>query len=760
MAYFEIRDWLKELEPDRKKANAIAEYGGLDRATLLKMYSIMVLARRIELEEKLLLRRGICRFFIGCGGKELIDVAIAQALNADDPFIGYYRNKAFDLYRGVTIRQKIYEAVGDARSESTGGMLQPSHSSYPDLAILPQASPTGSHALEAAGLGEAIINPTPITGPIGIAGGRFKPGSLVFCSIGEGATSSPEFHRAVFYSVYNKTPNIFGIYNCGWAISTSVNEQFPEGNPTTSFEGFQRFGLKIENFDGTEIKQTIAAVKRMVEYTRSGKGPAIANINVTREDSHSGSDDQSHYMELQLQKYHIENDPLRKMASELIKDGLFSPAELAKLYDDTDFQVKKVSDEVTKEIHLKNAPDILSKVYSYNHETAEARWHKLIDGKAEIRRQKYQEFHQKGYFDSPELPENLPEMTLRTAINYSLFDIFLLSDDTVLFGEDVADFAREIFAKGEKVIGQMKGKGGVFLVTRNLQRAFGIDRVFNTQLDEAGILGRAVGHAYQGRVPLPEIQFIDYVSPAYQQLKDRIATTYQRSNGRTRLPMVIRTSYGGYKQGAGAMWHSEANLGTFINIPGLQVAVPSNAADAAGLIRTAYVCGDPVLFCEAVSLYNRRDWDGYNIMAKYPPLDQLIPFGQAKVYDNNASDLAIISYGITLPMCLSVKQKLTEEGVNARVIDLRTVKPIDWTTIETAVKDCSRVLIVSEDRFHGGVGPTLSAYIAGNLFDYLDAPIRLITAQDCRVAYGDDGDKICLPQAGKILEVAEDLAAY
>lgn len=760
MAYFEIRDWLKELKPGKQKADAIDEYGGLDRDTLLKMYSIMVLARRIELEEKLLLRRGICRFFIGCGGKELIDVAIAQVLNADDPFIGYYRNKAFDLYRGVSIRQKIYEAVGDARSESTGGMLQPSHSSYPDLAILPQASPTGSHALEAAGLGEAIINPTPITGPIGIVGGRFKAGSLVFCSIGEGATSSPEFHRAVFYSVYNKTPNIFAIYNCGWAISTSVNEQFPEGNPTTSFEGFQRFGLKIENFDGTEIKQTIAAVKHMVEYTRSGKGPAIANINVTREDSHSGSDDQSHYMELQLQKYHIENDPLRKMANELIKDGLFSPSELAKLYDDTDFKVKKVSDEVTREIHLKNASDILSKVYSYNHDTAGDRWQKLIDGKADMRRQKYQEFHQKGYFDSPELPENQPMMTLRTAINYSLFDIFMLSDDTVLFGEDVADFAKEIFAKGEQVTGQLKGKGGVFLVTRNLQRAFGIDRVFNTQLDEAGILGRAVGHAYQGRVPFPEIQFIDYVSPAYQQLKDRIATTYQRSNGRVRTPMVIRTSYGGYKQGAGAMWHSEANLGTFINIPGLQVVVPSNAGDAAGLLRTAYVCGDPVLFCEAVSLYNRRDWDGVNIMAKYPPLEQLIPFGQAKVYDNSASDLAIISYGITLPMCLKVKQTLAEKGIDARVIDLRTVKPIDWTTIETAVKDCSRVLIVSEDRFHGGVGPTISAYIAGNLFDYLDAPIHLITAQDCRVAYGDDGDKICLPQAEKILEVAEDLVEY
>jgi len=498
----------------------------------------------------------------------------------------------------------------------------------------------------------------------------------------------------------------------------------------------------------------------MAEYVASGNGPAIANINVTREDSHSGSDDQTHYMQPELQKYHIENDPLRRMARQLIDDGLFSPEELAVIYDKTDFNVKKESDTVTAAINLKAPHDILTKVYSYNAEKSNDLWHKLIDGKTDLRKQKYADFHKKGYVNSPELPENRPPMTMRAAINYALFDIFMLSDDCILFGEDVADFAREVYDMGEKITGKLKGKGGVFLTTKNLQRAFGPDRVYNTQLDEAGILGRAVGHAYQGRVPFPEIQFIDYMSPGYQQLKDRISTAYQRSNAHLRLPMVIRTSYGGYKQGAGAMWHSEANLGTFINIPGLDVVIPSNAQDAAGLLRTAFVSGDPVLFCEAVALYNRRDWEGVNIMAKYPPIDQLIPFGKAKVYNETASDIAIISYGITLPMCLKAATMLTEKGIAARVIDLRTVKPIDWETIETAVKDCAKVLIVSEDRFHGGVGPTISAYIASNLFDYLDGPVRLITAQDCRVAYGDDGDKICLPQIEKIIEVAEDLVAY
>jgi 2-oxoisovalerate dehydrogenase E1 component len=630
------------------------------------MYRSMVLARRIELEEKLLLRKGLCKFIIGCGGKELIDVVAAQLLNDKDPQVGYYRNKAFDIHRGVPIREKILEAVGDARGKATGGMLQPAHSSYPELAILPQASPTGSHALEAAGLGDAIKNKMPIKGDTGFPGGRFSADAVVYCSIGEGSTSSPEFGRAVFYSAFGRTPNIFAIYNCGWAIATSVNEQFPEGNPTTCFEGFKRFGLLIENFDGTEIKESIAGFKKIVDYVRSGKGPALANINVVRLESHSGSDDQAHYMEPEEQEYHIKNDPLRKAAGTLVEDGLFTPDELADIFDQVDEEVHRVSAETISDIRLKTPPDILNKVYSYNSEAAEQRWRRLVDEKRDLRIEKYREFYRKGFFDTDRLPENQPPMTLRKAINYSLFDLFIFSDDTLLFGEDVADFPAETFEKGEDVTGRLKGKGGVFLATRNLQRAFGPERVFNTPLDEAGILGRAIGHAYQGRIPFPEIQFIDYMSPGYQQLKDRIATAYQRSNAKVRLPMIIRTSYGGYKQGAGAMWHSEANLGAFINIPGIHVVLPTNAADASGLLRSAFVCSDPVLHCEAVALYNRRDWEGRDFLTKFLPIDESIPFGKSKVYNEEAGDLAIITYGIHLPMSLKAAEVLYEISICGR----------------------------------------------------------------------------------------------
>ncbi|MFH2037028.1 MAG: thiamine pyrophosphate-dependent enzyme [Candidatus Zixiibacteriota bacterium] len=761
MAYYEVKEWISKLPPPKSnKKGSLTEYGGLSKEQLEHMYRSMVLARRIELEEKLLLRKGLCKFVIGCGGKELIDVVAAELLNDTDPQVGYYRNKAFDMHRGVSIKEKIREAVGDVRGQATGGMLQPAHSNYPELAIMPQASPTGSHALEAAGLGDAIKNKNTISDFNGFPGGRFPSDSIVYCSIGEGSTSSPEFGRGVFYSVFGHTPNIFAIYNCGFAIATSVNEQFPEGDPTTPYEGYQRFGLNIINFDGTEIKESIKFVKEMIDYTRSGKGPVLANIKVVRLESHSGSDDQTHYMEIERQKYHIENDPLRKTAQTFINDGLFTVDDIVGIFDEIDAEVRRISTDISSDIKTKRFEDVIGKVYSYDPEKAQKRWKKLVEDKREYRTKKYHEFHKKGYFPTSELPEDQPPMMLRKAINYTLFDLFLLSDDTILFGQDVADFPIETYNKGENITGKLRGKGGVFLATQNIQKAFGPTRIFNTPLDEAGIFGRAIGHAYQGRIPLPEIQFIDYMSPGYQQLKDRIASAYQRSNTKIRLPMIIRTSYGGYKQGAGAMWHSEANLGAFINIPGIHVLIPSNAGDAAGLLRTAFVSGDPCLHCEAVALYNRRDWEGYNILAKYPPIDEIIPLGKAKIYNAEAEDLLIISYGITLPMVLKASEILKEKGIKARVIDLRTVKPMDWNAIKTNVEECSRVLIVSEDRFYGGVGPTIAAYIGEHLFEMLDAPIKILHAQDARVAYGTDGDEICLPTMKEIIESAEKLSKY
>ncbi len=743
---------------DRDKP--LKDYSGMTANQLEQIFDTMIKSRRILIEEKLLTRRGECYFFIGSSGKELVDSICGHLLRQNDPFFGYYRNMTFDLTRGIDIRQKMLEAIGDPRSTSTGGMIQHHHAAHAKESIMPQASPTGSHALEAAGLGEALINPTKISQQSRYPGGRWPNDAIVYTAIGEGSTSEAEFARAVFYSVFDKTRNIFAIYNCGWAISVSVEEQFPEGDPTSPFEGYKRFGLKILHFDGTEIKETIKNLKEAIDYARSGKGPVLLEVKVVREESHSGSDDQSFYMALAEQKWHYTNDPILKAAKTLIHDGILTADQVKQMYEKYDEEVSRISAEVVADRQLKDRDYIMDLVTSYNFDDAVERWNAIVNGYEGDRAKDYKKYHEMGARPSADLPENLGPMTMRRALNYALFDLFLLTPDAVLFGEDVADFSGKMkLDKEEQKI--LKGKGGVFLVTQGLQRAFGDKRVFNTPLDEAGILGRASGHAYQGRIAMPEIQFIDYMSPAYQQLKDRIATLHQRSKKQEFADMVIRCTYGGYKHGAGSFWHSEANLGTFMNFPGLHIVCPSNSEDAVGLLRTAIACPDPVLFCEPVALYNRRDWDGVSIEKPYPPLEYMIPFGQAKVYNKENTDLAIISYGITLPMCLRAAELLEEKGIKARVIDLRTLKPLDEETIIQSAIDCSRVLIVSEDRFPGGAGPTISAVITGSdAMGYIDAPIGMITPPDCRIAYGPDGDRALLPQLEQIVEKAEQVVNW
>lgn len=743
--------------PSRVKENQPLEgYSGKTPAELKRMLRTMLTARRVEREEKLLLRKGYNRFFIGCGGKELIDVAFADNLRPNDPFAGYYRNKAFDLHRGSSLWNKMLEAIGDTRSPNRGQQI-PAHPGYPEFAIIPQASPTGSHAIEASGLAQAIKNPTPISQQSHHPGGLYPQDAVTLCAIGEGSTSEAEFSRAVFYSVFHKTRAIYAIYNCGWAISVSVEEQFPEGDPTTPFEGFKRFGLKIMQVDGTDIKDALAKASEAIDYARSGSGPVLMNVRVTREGSHSGSDDQSFYMDPVEQDWHTYNDCILKTCNTLIEDGVITPKEIGEIWDELDKEINDLSAKAVATFEPKTPELVKSLVYTYNFEDAQATWKKFRSACKTDRATKYKEYHDKGYFTSPELPENVGPMTMRFAINYTLFDLFQLTEDVLMFGEDVADFSGHMIEEKEKQ-SKLKGKGGVFLVSKNLQREFGNDRSFNTPLDEIGILGQAIGHCYQGRRPLPEIQFLDYMSPAYQVFKDKIATCYQRSGGLFRLPMVIRTTYGGYKQGAGAFWHSEGNLGTWMNIPGILIAVPSNAYDAAGLLKTAWATDDPVLFCESVALYNRRDWEGVPMETSLPPIDELIPFGVAKVYNEEHSDVGIITYGATVQMARKAAEILKEKGIHARIVDLRTVKPIDEKTIIQTAKDCGKVLVVTEDRFPGGAAATISAIItSGEGLFALEAPVKLLTAIDARVAYGVDGDAACLPTVDKIVTAVEDL---
>jgi 2-oxoisovalerate dehydrogenase E1 component len=316
-----------------------------------------------------------------------------------------------------------------------------------------------------------------------------------------------------------------------------------------------------------------------------------------------------------------------------------------------------------------------------------------------------------------------------------------------VFGEDVAD-ARE------QVLAEVEGKGGVFGTTHGLQRDFGRARCFNTPLAEANIVGRAVGQAIRGLKPAPEVQFFDYVWPAMQQIKSEAATIRWRSNGAFTCPMVLRIPIGGYLS-CGAIWHSQSGESIFAHVPGLLIAFPSNAADAAGLLRAAFRCDDPVLFLEHKHLLRQP-----YTKAPFPAPDFVVPFGKGR-YITRGSDLTIVTYGATVERSRQAAEQLAEsDGAQVEIIDLRTIVPWDREIVAESVRNTSRVLVVHEDVLHCGFGAEIAAFVVSELFTELDAPVRRVAAEDCHVAYEPMLEREVLPQVDDIVAGAREVLAF
>jgi 2-oxoisovalerate dehydrogenase E1 component len=717
-------------------------YEGLTREQLIEAYRMMYTSRRIDDREIILKRQQKIFFQMSGAGHEAIGTAAGMALKAGyDWFYPYYRDRALCLTLGAKPREMFLQAVGAADDPSSGGRQMPSHWGYRRLNVVTQSSPTGSQILQAVGCAEAgrYFTQHPKTAELPASNHvdyrqfknvTFRGDEVTYVSLGDGTTSEGEFWEALNAVALNKLPVIFCVQDNGYAISVPVEVQTAGGSISRLVSGFPNFHL--EEVDGTDPVASYGAFQRATQYCREGHGPAFVHAHVIRPYSHSLSDDERLYRPDSERERDSARDPVSRTQMFLLREGILDEKGINDLEKKVEEELQIAVDQALEA--LPPAPEsVMQFVYSPDIDPTSA------------------EFDTQAMIGPDSADGKKPAAkTMADLINLTLRDEMKRDERIVIFGEDVADCSREEYLKRKLV----KGKGGVFKLTFGLQCEFGNDRVFNSPLAEAAIVGRATGMATRGMKPVVEIQFFDYIWPAMMQIRDELSVIRWRSNNVFSCPVVIRVAIGGYLTG-GAIYHSQCGESMFTHMPGLRVIFPSNALDAAGLLRTAIRCDDPVLFLEHKRLY--RETFG---RAPYPGPEYMIPFGKAKIV-NPGTDLTVITYGAVVPRALQAAQKIEREhGVKVELIDLRCLNPFDWETIAASVTKTNRVIVAYEDTLSWGYGAEIAARIADKLFDHLDAPVRRVAAADAFVPYQPILEDAILPQANDLFRAMKELAEY
>ncbi|WP_430673499.1 alpha-ketoacid dehydrogenase subunit alpha/beta [Lujinxingia litoralis] len=696
-----------------------APYHGLSKEELVDMFRVIYTSRKLDDAEINLKRQQKIYFQISGAGHEAVLVAAARVLKPTyDWFYPYYRDRALCVGLGMTPVEVLAEAVGSSEDPNSGGRQMPAHWGHKDLNIVSQSSCTGTQMLQAAGAAQVARIMEAVEG-LKERTDQYTGDEIVYVSIGDGATSEGEFWEAINTASNMKLPVMFMVEDNGYAISVPVSVQTAGGSISKACAGFEN--LFITEFDGCDPVESYAKLQEAADYIRSGKGPALIHAHVVRPYSHSMSDDEKLYKTDEEREVEAKRDPVTSYPAWLISEGIATEDEVAQVRAEVEATIRQAVDDALA-LPTPHPDTALDYVYSPDVDPTSA-----------------------DFETAPVYAEDAQETTMVDLINDALRTEMRRDPSIVVFGEDVADVTRE------ELLGKVKGKGGVFKVTHRLQEEFGGARVFNSPLAEANIIGRAIGMATRGLKPVVEIQFYDYIWPAYMQLKNELSNIRWRSNNNFKAPVVVRVPIGGYLKG-GAPYHSQSGVTLFTHVPGLRVVMPSNAEDANGLLRTAIRSDDPVMFLEHKHLYRQTYNKGRN-----PGPDYMIPFGKANIVQEG-TDLTIVTYGALVER--SRRAAKLHPDLSVEILDLRTLSPYDWDAISDSVKKTNKVIVAYEDNMSWGYGTEIATRIADELFEYLDGPVRRVAALDSFVAYHPDLEDRILPQIEDLADAIESLAKY